>query len=231
MKVDLIRKNYTKGRSQPIKYIVVHYTAGRSSKPGSAQNTRNYFNSSDRQASAHYIVDDAEIIQAVKDSDTAWHCGTKGTYYSLCRNANSIGIEMCSNFNGDNVNDPFDKGWSISLKTEQNTLKLVESLMKKYHIPPENVIRHYDVTRKVCPAPWVVNQKKWFDFLDKLKGGDELTIYHKLEEVPEWARPVVKWYVDRKLLQGGGDGDLALSNDMIRLLVIMYRMEVDGWKQ
>ena len=36
--------------------------------------------------------------------------------------------------------------------------------MKKYGIPASNVIRHYDVTGKVCPEPYVRDTAAWNTF-------------------------------------------------------------------
>ena len=38
---------------------------------------RNYFSQPNRNASAHYFVDESNVVQSVKDTDTAWHCGAK----------------------------------------------------------------------------------------------------------------------------------------------------------
>ena len=115
IKDDYIVNNFNSKVSRDIKYIVIHYTAGVSSKPGRAKSTRDYFNRVGVQASAHYIVDDATVIQAVRDKDVAWHCGTKGTYkHKDCRNSNSLGIEVCSNhdsFKSYEANPATDKGW------------------------------------------------------------------------------------------------------------------------
>ena len=40
--------------------------------------------------------------------------------------------------------------------------------MKKYNVPIGNVIRHYDVTHKVCPEPYVKDIKAWEDFKAQL---------------------------------------------------------------
>ena len=47
--------NYTPGRLEPIRYLVLHYTAGRNDSAGS--NLR-YFRDNVVKASAHYFVDD-----------------------------------------------------------------------------------------------------------------------------------------------------------------------------
>ena len=58
--------NYTKGRSAPIEFLVLHYTAGRND---SAAGNLRYF-ASPRGASAHYFVDRDGWRQSVSDEDT-----------------------------------------------------------------------------------------------------------------------------------------------------------------
>lgn len=140
------------------KYIVIHYVGAVSTAKANAE----YFYAVNRRASAHYFVDENEIYQVVKESDSAWHCGTTGKYYNNCRNSNSIGIEMCC-FNNNGTLD-------ISEKVINNTVELTKQLMSKYNIPVENVIRHYDVTHKCCPAPFVNNSNRWNDFKSRLVG-------------------------------------------------------------
>lgn len=139
------------------KYIVIHYVGAVST----ALNNAKYFYNTYRGASANYFVDENDIYRVVKDSDTAWHCGTTGAYkHPKCRNTNSIGIEMCC-FNNNGVID-------VSDKVVERTIELVKELMAKYNIPVDNVVRHYDVTGKNCPAPMVSNPARWNDFKAKL---------------------------------------------------------------
>jgi len=151
--------NYRKGREFPINWICLHFTANNGD---TAQNNADYFAREVVEASAHYFVDPNEIYQSVKDSDTAWHCGRErgGSYYNDCRNANSIGIEMCSVIrNGVYV---------IPEETMKRAAKLTRELMAKYHVPISRVCRHYDVTHKDCPEPWVRNPQLWEKFLAML---------------------------------------------------------------
>ena len=139
------------------KYLVIHYVGAVST----AKNNADYFYSVDRGASAHYFVDDTSIWQVVEDKDAAWHVGTKGKYYhKYCRNNNSIGVEMCCI----KKNGKLD----ISEQTVANTIELVKQLMAKYNIPVSHVVRHYDVTRKNCPAPFVKDTARWQDFKNRL---------------------------------------------------------------
>ena len=157
--------NFKRGRTDSIKYIVIHYTANNGD---TAKNNLNYFaNNQNLSASAHYFVDENEVCQSVKDADTAYHCGAKTYKHKVCRNSNSIGIELCSR---KDTNGKF----YFKDKTVANALSLTKELMQKYNIPVANVVRHYDVTGKICPAPMVNDEKLWKEFLSKLSNGKKL---------------------------------------------------------
>lgn len=164
----LITCNYEVRANRQIEFIVIHYDAGRN---GNAMNTVIWFGNPQAQSSAHYDVDKAHIYQTVLDKNKAWHCGTKGVYkHPDCRNENSIGIEIASvHPDKKTKNVPAeDPNWSFDEQAIDNTVDLVASLMKKYNIPLDNVIRHYDVTGKICPAPYVNDESKWLEFKDRV---------------------------------------------------------------
>ena len=130
----------TRGRSRAIDRIVVHFTA----TLASARNNATYFARNEGQgASAHYFVDDVtpEIYQSVAEGDTAWHAGD---WQMNCR---AIGIEVVSAGEDFSATEVEKLGW------------LVRKLMAKYGIGASGVIRHYDVTGKLCPAPYVAASK------------------------------------------------------------------------
>lgn len=157
IKKNLTTQNFNAGTLSRIKYIVVHYTGNNGD---TALANTNYFKSY-RGASAHYFVDESNIYQSIEDKDIAWHCGAKSYAHHECRNHNSIGVEMCSFVNS--------KGnYDFKAKTVENAVWLIKELMKRYNIPIENVIRHYDVTKKLCPEPYVRNVKTWENFKNKL---------------------------------------------------------------
>lgn len=177
--------NTTSYLNRPLKYIVVHYTAGSTSKAGSALNTAVMFSNPSVYASADFIVDDDTIVQFNPDIKNrfCWHCGDNknmfsmgGKYYGKCTNANSIGIEVCStNPNWQASDFANSKKWSFTDKVVNNAVELVKYLMQTYNIPIENVIRHYDVTGKFCPGiiGWNEdsgNAKKWEQFKARLTG-------------------------------------------------------------
>lgn len=159
---DITNTNRTVTSGRSIKYIVIHYVGAVSSAKANAQ----YFKNTYRGASAHYFVDDNSCYQVVEEKDIAWHVGAKYYKHLNCRNSNSIGIEMCCFNNGGRID--------VSENVANRTVELTKELMKKYNIPITNVLRHYDVTGKDCPAPFVNNPSRWTNFLNKLNqsGGD-----------------------------------------------------------
>lgn len=151
--------NYGRSRdTKDIKYIVVHYT---SNNGDTDTGNGNYFANNVVGTSAHYFVDDDSCTQAVPNNRVAYHCETRGMKFKCdCRNANSIGVEMCTK----KVNGTY----YISENTKLNAVKVVKWLMAKYNIPANKVIRHYDVCGKLCPEPWVRDIKEWQDFKSRL---------------------------------------------------------------
>lgn len=146
---------YNHSDGNDIQYIVMHDTGNdRDTAAGNA----NYFNGGDRQASAHYFVDENSIYQVVEENQAAWHCGDGHGIYGI-DNHNSLGIEMCNS------------GGYIADSTINNTIGLVKSLMSKYSIPIDRVVRHYDASRKDCPHNMSANNwSKWNEFKSKLSG-------------------------------------------------------------
>lgn len=148
-----ITRHITK-KKREIKYLVLHYTAGRSSVGGAAMQVRNQFQNSNRDASADFCVDDETIVQTNGDlyNNYCWAVGDGKGKYGVT-NSNCISIEMCSTLKeGTSAAMCNHTGWSFSDKVLNNTEKLVKFLMKKYNIPLERVIRHYDASGKSCPG-------------------------------------------------------------------------------
>jgi N-acetylmuramoyl-L-alanine amidase CwlA len=169
--------NYKKGRASDIKYIVIHYTAN---KGDTALNNVKYFANNKVSASAHFFVDELSIYSSVPITYTAYHCGGSlqgnagHTFFGKCTNSNSIGIEMCL----------WDKQGNIRQGTIDNTIELTKHLMKEYGIPIENVIRHWDVTGKLCPQPMVGNYNKmWNDFKSALQEDIDMDELKRISEV------------------------------------------------
>ena len=146
--------NFNSGSISRVRYIVVHYVGAL----GGAKENCAYYGGGSRGASAHYFVGFAgEIWQCVEDKDIAWHCGAGSYRHPECRNANSIGIEMCVRKKSTETMNATDKDWYFEKATVQSAAELTRYLMKKYTVQAERVIRHYDVTGKICPNPYVYN--------------------------------------------------------------------------
>lgn len=134
--------------SDPITGIVIHYTAN----PGStAQQNRNYFNglkdSHETSVSSHFVVGlEGEIIQCVPTWEIA--------YASNERNHDTVSIECCHPDETGKFND----------ETYKSVVQLTAFLCEKYGLTQENVIRHYDVTGKICPKYFVEHEDAWQTF-------------------------------------------------------------------
>lgn len=151
----ITKANYRAGNGKQNKYLVIHYVGA----TGGAEANCKYFEKEYRGASAHYFVGHkGEVWQCVEDKDVAWHCGATRYKHRYCRNDNSIGIELCCRKNLSN------NTWYFEEETLKAAIELTRDLMKKYNIPLQNVIRHYDVTGKTCPEPFVRDSAAWATF-------------------------------------------------------------------
>ena len=179
--------NTTAKKGREIKYIVIHYTAGTTSKPGTAKSTAKYFAKETTKASADFIVDDENIVQYNPDIKNryTWHCGgskykTKGgSLYKICTSANSIGIEMCSTNHLKKITAANDENWDFTDAVINNTVELVKKLCLEYDVSPYNVIRHYDVNGKL-PLPIDITElltKSGWKKISELNIGDEVMTY------------------------------------------------------
>ena len=142
----------SKAPNREIKYLAIHFTAGSSSKAGSAKSVKHVFEQ--RQASADFCVDDQDLVQFNPDLKNyyCWAVGDGNGKYGVT-NKNSISIEICSSLKkGTSAAVPNHSGWYFTDAALENAVKLSKYLMKKYNIPIDRVIRHYDASRKSCPG-------------------------------------------------------------------------------
>ena len=160
----------------PVQFIVIHYLG-----VPNADNPNLYGGG----YGGHYnVTRDGTIYKAANPwNDVVWQCGgdLQGEgphpYFRICDNYNSIGIEngVC-----------YDSDWYFTTETQESLVYLVSTLMDEFGIPLEHVIRHFDVTCKNCPEPYVSNDRHntswtWDEFKAKLAayrggGGDDETI-------------------------------------------------------
>lgn len=209
--------NYTARRTAAIRYIVIHYTGA----PGTARNCGTYFGrEGDIGASAHYFVDAHNVIQSVPDTGRAWHCGAPAYRHPECRNDNSLGVELCCSPNGDGT-------WRFAPETLDNAVLLVRALMEQYRIDVDHIVRHYDVTGKVCPEPFVRDTAQWEAFRARLAAPEQeetMVRYNTVAEMPAYYRAAAQRLIDSGALTGRAPGQLDVSEDMLRTLIIVQRM-------
>ncbi|MGF0095229.1 peptidoglycan recognition protein family protein [Peptoniphilus sp. SGI.035] len=152
----LIKFNFSKRRGmvKPI-YIVVHDTGNKNAGADAMAHYR-YFNGGNRNASAHYFVDDKRIVETVETTNVSWHCGDGHGKYGIT-NTNSIGVEICVNSDGNYE------------KALENARIVIRFLMNFYGIPMNHVVRHFDASHKICPRSMSDNNwKKWWEFKESL---------------------------------------------------------------
>lgn len=146
--------------SDGITGIVIHYTAN----PGStAQENRDYFNglqySQETEASSNFIVGlDGEIIQCVPTWEIA--------YASNERNCDTVSIEVCHP----------DESGKFTKETYSSLVQLTAWLCVKFNLTEEDVIRHYDVTGKICPKYFVEHEDAWLAFKENVRAAIERTV-------------------------------------------------------
>ncbi|MFD2868015.1 N-acetylmuramoyl-L-alanine amidase [Kurthia populi] len=167
------------------KGIILHYTAN----PGaSADNHRRYFGNGGggRYAGAHIFIDSKESLCIVPLNEVCYHANDvqkyvggkayRGASGKLGANANlsTIGIEMC-----------IEKDGTIAAATFNQAVEVTADLCKTYKLDTDDLYRHYDVTGKNCPAPWVSKSSEWTRFKNAVKaklGGKTVTTASKKKE-------------------------------------------------
>lgn len=154
-----------------VKKIVIHWTANYG---GTAENHFTYFSKSmiasnmklpekkRRYASAHFFVDKNEALCILPLNEIGYHAndGKVRKLEELKPNANylSIGIEMC-----------VEKDGTFHKNTISRTEDIAVELCKKYKLNPlKDIVRHYDITGKSCPAPWISNGKLFTEFKSRV---------------------------------------------------------------
>lgn len=130
-----------------VKFIVCHDTGNDGS---SANGNANYYRESanEMQSSAHYFVDDKNIICVIPENEKAWHVHYGSTVdnktYGDDANDIALGIELCYS----------TKGLFDSKKAYQNYCELIAHLCEKYSINHQTgLIAHakLDPTRRTDP--------------------------------------------------------------------------------
>ena len=102
--------------------------------------------------SSHFVVGlDGEIIQCVPTWEIA--------YASNERNNDTVSIETCHP----------DESGKFTEDTYKSLVQLTAWLCTKFGLDEEDVIRHYDVTGKICPKYFVEDEQAWNLFKGDVK--------------------------------------------------------------
>ena len=179
-----VKKWRRRNSCERIEWIVVHYT-GMMATQGDPDTAADEIARSNRAASTHYLVGD-HVVQLLPVKYAAYHVGAKDDDKLIpCYNGNSIGVYLCEckmDFSSDSVscND-----WYFTPQTLANGVHLIAYLAQEHGIPTDHIVRHYDVTHKRCPRPFVgtdinaytgqSHESAWREFvrtIDALRNGD-----------------------------------------------------------
>lgn len=143
-----------------IKNIVIHYVGNPNT---SAKNNRDYFNKPSTGVSSHFIVGlSGEVIQCVPIYERS--------AASNDRNKDTLSIETCHP----------DESGKFNQATYNSLVKLTAYLCYQFDLKQDDVIRHYDVTGKICPKYYVENEDEWENF--KKDVGKAIDDYRKAEK-------------------------------------------------
>lgn len=179
-----VKKWRRRQSSEKIEWIVVHYTGMTATQGDPTRAARAIINST-REASTHYLVGD-HVLKILPVKYAAYHVGAKdGNKLIPCYNGNSIGVDLCEcklDCSSDSVSC---SDWYFNAQTLANGGRLIAVLAEKYAIPTDHIVRHYDVTHKRCPRPFVgtdinaytgqTHESAWREFvrtIDALRNGD-----------------------------------------------------------
>ena len=143
-----------------------------------------------RFGSAHVFCDMDSVTEAIPLDEIAWGCGDKnykGGYQRIAdkvfkfrQNYETINVEICNN----NAIKGSDEDWK---KAVENAKQWVIAYLNSYGIAvdregslnPQNVeeppapgavllLRHYDITGKACPKPFLDNPDSWVQFIEEI---------------------------------------------------------------
>lgn len=212
MKYQEIKKDHLpkgckkrQGKAMTAQYITVHNTGNPTS---TAANERAYLsNPTNTNSTAYHIVVDAkQALEAIPPNEVAYHAGDGSNGPG---NTTSIGIEICES--GDYQ------------ANEQAAVELIASMLKLRGWGVDRVKAHKDWSGKQCPHLILPH---WNDFLSRISAEMEEVAevrYKKLEDVPSWARKTIEKLILKGFLSGNSNGELDLSEDMVRMIVMNDR--------
>ncbi|ENR5394098.1 TPA: N-acetylmuramoyl-L-alanine amidase [Providencia rettgeri] len=148
----------SKNSSQRIQYVIIHYTV--------SDDAHSIVTLTQGKVSSHYLIPSVPetkngrpvVLQLVPESLKSWHAGESYWLQHNGLNDTSIGIEIVNaglqkDVKGKRYWAPYNEAQITAL------IPLLQDIMKRYSIPPENIIGHSDIAplRKQDPGkafPW-----------------------------------------------------------------------------
>ena len=189
-----------------------------------------------------FIQRDGTYYQTLPYTMRAWHCGGAA-------NATHIGIEMTEPASivytgGASWRDLDPAATEAHVRgTYAAAVELFAQLCTQYALDPLEdgvIISHAEGAARGIASAHADPTHLWRAFgltMDgfrahvaaKMAAGntdeeDDIVRYDSIDDVPGWARRTIKEMMDAGLIAGTGGGKLGLSDDMLRMLYIMWHM-------
>ena len=190
-----------------------------------------------------FIQRDGTYYQTLPYTMRAWHCGGAA-------NATHIGIEMTEPASivytgyGAEWRDLNPTATEAHVRgTYAAAVELFAQLCTQYALDPLEdgvIISHAEGAARGIASAHADPTHLWrafgltmddfrADVAAKMAAGntdkeDDMVRYDSIDDVPGWARSTIKEMMDEGLIAGTGGGKLDLSDDMLRMLYIMWHM-------
>ena len=178
-----------------------------------------------------FVQADGTVYQTLPWETIAWHCGGSA-------NSTHIGVEMTEPSAGMTYAEAAEQ----IAGTYRTAVELFAALCKQYGLDPAQdgvIIGHAEGHRRGVASNHADPEALWRQYgmgytmdgfradvaeamneNDDKEDDDDMVRYNTIEEVPSWAQDTVRALVDAGALGGVGGGNLDLSMDMIRGLVV-----------
>ena len=177
---------------------------------------------------------DGTVYQTLPWEMRGWHCGGSA-------NSTHIGVEMTEPSAGMTRSEAAEQ----IAGTYRTVVELFAELCKQYELDPAQdgvIIGHAEGHRRGVASNHADPELLWrtYDMGYTMDGfrrdvaeamnenddkeDDDMIRYTTIDDVPGWARSTIKEMMDAGLIAGTGGGNLGLSDDMLRMLYIMWHM-------
>ena len=139
--------------------------------------------------SAHIIADKSSIVMAIPLNEVAWACGDKHNpghpdfndqqplardAFGYHQNHETVSVEICNNSDWDQACKNGAQ-WAVDFLRERSLKVDLDQSLDPQHfkgLSPGKVllVRHFDITAKICPKPFVDDHEAWAGFARMICG-------------------------------------------------------------